>query len=426
MAAGARVLTSQLLEWISARLLVSSTSGHPPPRWPPSEAILGALADGQLADALALPDGAHARYLVHAHLRTDAPHLLLAHDQWLEREVVIKLVISPGRTARLATAAEARLLARLHHPNVVVILEVDPHGHYLVLERLDADMRDLAHLGPELVIDAFCQAGRGLAAAHARGIFHGDFKPENVVVRVETDATGSISKLWAKVADFGSAREVGALPVTRARALAKDQNDFARALWECLTVGGRPPDGEDLIPGRLHAVLGTALMTEPSQRWADMTALVDAIERGRGTTAAASGPSTDSERVSARRMLERAIAHAEDGLFSQAGQQWRELRDRLTGCDDAELGRGGFSLGAAIFNSAARATGVEMQRGYQRCVDVLEDAIRSLEAAGDLDTTHEASLLAATACDAWKNTYSPDTTEHQHLDQLARAFRERT
>ena len=51
------------------------------------------------------------------------------------------------------------------------------------------------------VLAAFVQAGRGLAAAHAAGLVHGDFKPDNVVVE---ESTGRV-----RVVDFGLARAAG-------------------------------------------------------------------------------------------------------------------------------------------------------------------------------------------------------------------------
>jgi hypothetical protein len=284
MAARARLLTLALADWVAERLVLAQSTGAPRPRWPPTKACMDALERGRMSDALTMLDDAGARYVIAGRLRPSLEHLFVARDEVLVREVVIKLIFASSSQAREAVVREATLTARLHHPNVVTIHEVDADGCYLVLERLDADMSDLAGVSRRLILDAFIQAGRGLAAAHARGICHGDFRADNVLVHIEKDRAGVPSRLWAKVADFGQAKVVGARHVAGAEPRAptstglsggcelEDQRAFAHALWECLTRPGRPLDGEELMPRWLHAVLGKALMSEPSQRWADMTA----------------------------------------------------------------------------------------------------------------------------------------------------------
>ena len=109
-------------------------------------------------------------------------------------------------------------------------------------------------------------------------------------------------------------------------------------------------------------------------------------------------------------------------MFGQAAAKWRELCERFVG-QDAELGRLGVSLGAALFTAARSQTDAARRRGFQRAFDVLEHAMRSLKLAGDSDTHREASLLAARICDAWQQTYEPDTPEHLQLIALAASLR---
>ena len=111
----------------------------------------------------------------------------LGLDEQLERQVAIK-VLSRGREpARISDRLqrEALALACLAHPNVVAIHEVGEAGGqvYLVMERVDgATLR--GWLGErrrsvDEVLAVMLQAGRGLAAAHAAGLIHRDFKPKS-------------------------------------------------------------------------------------------------------------------------------------------------------------------------------------------------------------------------------------------------------
>lgn len=147
-----------------------------------------------------------------------------AHDPQLERDVAIKVLTAPGdpvkaelasvQTIDLREAAtrtssddllrEARMMAKLSHPNVVPVYEVGLDGEsvFVVMEHIDgADLRTWLATPRELpaILAAFAQAGHGLAAAHARGIVHRDFKPDNVLI-------GSDGR--ARVADFGLSRLV--------------------------------------------------------------------------------------------------------------------------------------------------------------------------------------------------------------------------
>ena len=106
-----RSLTDALLAWVTSRLVLARTSDSPRPRWPPTSECREALADGGVAAAVKLPDAKDARYVVVDHLRHDYPHLLLARDEELGRDVVIKLIRASTELARVAAAREARLAA---------------------------------------------------------------------------------------------------------------------------------------------------------------------------------------------------------------------------------------------------------------------------------------------------------------------------
>nr|MBC7244205.1 serine/threonine protein kinase [Chloroflexota bacterium] len=103
-----------------------------------------------------------------------------------------------------AFVREARLAARLDHPNIVKISDVDEHNGipYIVMEYVPGlDLRKMIQefgwLPPEKVCTLFDQIAEALDYAHAQGIIHCDVKPSNVLV----DTDGRV-----KLVDFGIAR----------------------------------------------------------------------------------------------------------------------------------------------------------------------------------------------------------------------------
>jgi eukaryotic-like serine/threonine-protein kinase len=131
-----------------------------------------------------------------------------AYHEKLDRKLAIKLLNRaragrPDLEARLRR--EARALARLSHPNVVQVYDVgELDGRvFVVMEFVEG--RTLAEWmrenhGIDEMLALFVAAGRGLAAAHAAGVVHRDFKPDNVIVGLDGRP---------RVLDFGLAREVG-------------------------------------------------------------------------------------------------------------------------------------------------------------------------------------------------------------------------
>lgn len=114
-----------------------------------------------------------------------------AYDPKLDRKVALKL-LRRGRDPKRTQTSQARLvreaqaLAKLSHPNIVTVHDVDTYGSqlYIAMEYvegtslddwLEAERRDW-----NAIVDIFVRAGRGLAAAHVAGITHRDFKPGNV------------------------------------------------------------------------------------------------------------------------------------------------------------------------------------------------------------------------------------------------------
>ena len=264
-----------------------------------------------------------------------------AFDPDLERRVALKVLRSDdvGGEARQRLLREARAMARLAHPNVVTVHEVgSANGRdYVAMELVDgetlADWLRAEQRDPGEVIAAFVAAGRGLAAAHAAGIVHRDFKPHNVLrhrngrivvtdfgLARESHEVGASDPLAVTVPSKGkgstaqsASSPLSGLTVTGsvlgtpaymapeqwnggAVTPATDQFAYCVALWEAL-AGERPfrgptvetlraavergPDALDAseIPRRLRPVLQRGLDPDPKRRWPNMEALLSAMTK---------------------------------------------------------------------------------------------------------------------------------------------------
>ncbi|MDB4982191.1 MAG: serine/threonine kinase family protein, partial [Myxococcales bacterium] len=131
-----------------------------------------------------------------------------AYDPELDRKVAIKLLrardgAAEGRTRLLR---EAQAIAKLQHPNVVVVYDVGTFGENVFIAMEFVDGRTLGGWmaagvrSRREILEVFFSAARGLAAAHAAGLVHRDFKPDNVMVTND----GQV-----RVMDFGLARQAG-------------------------------------------------------------------------------------------------------------------------------------------------------------------------------------------------------------------------
>ena len=271
-----------------------------------------------------------------------------AHDPNLDRRIAIKVLkrsdAAPALRKRLLR--EARAMARLKHPNVLTVYEVGTEGDrdFIAMELVDGGSLDEwldRHPPREDVMAAVLAAGRGLAAAHAAGLVHRDFKPHNVL----RSRQGRVL-----VTDFGLARGMGEdsssgsgsaadvelspeaahdmtirptsvqtdsvldSPLTHTGAMIgtpaymapeqfhggapdprTDQFAFCVTAWQALT-GSRPYSGQsldelrkaasagispsvkvDLLPA-VRAALVRGLDPDPAQRWPTLDDLLDTLE----------------------------------------------------------------------------------------------------------------------------------------------------
>jgi len=133
-----------------------------------------------------------------------------AVDEQLERQVALKVLLRDGDSAlnQKRFLREARLAAKLTHPNIATVFEVGEFESnlYIVMELLEGQsLRKLLmtqRLKPEETFGIARDIARALARAHAAGVTHRDIKPENVFI-----TTPSPNTLHAKVLDFGLARQ---------------------------------------------------------------------------------------------------------------------------------------------------------------------------------------------------------------------------
>jgi serine/threonine protein kinase len=165
-----------------------------------------------------------------------------AVDEHLDREVAIKVLgaAGEGESHRRRFLREARLAARLNHPNIASIHEVgDSDGRlYIVMELLEGQpLRALLtqrRLTPEESLSIARDIARALARAHAGEVIHRDIKPENVFI-----THPSPDVMLAKVLDFGLAREELTRRRTDEEATATDLTGPGEA---CGTAGYLAPE----------------------------------------------------------------------------------------------------------------------------------------------------------------------------------------
>jgi tetratricopeptide (TPR) repeat protein len=265
-----------------------------------------------------------------------------AYDPELDRRVALKFLRGGPHVSaadlRTRLSREAQAMAQLSHANVVVVHDVGTFDDqvYVAMELVDgATLGDWLAARPRRwreVLEVFRAAGAGLAAAHAAGLVHRDFKPDNVLI-------GRDGRV--RVTDFGLARAVGGVDeegdaappsgggsdrlldarLTRSGALVgtpaymapeqiaggrvdarSDLFSFCVALFEAL-YGVRPFTGANLqelaaamragriatvtrrgVPRRVHRAVLRGLAADPAARWPAMEPLLHALAAGQHVT----------------------------------------------------------------------------------------------------------------------------------------------
>jgi tRNA A-37 threonylcarbamoyl transferase component Bud32 len=258
-----------------------------------------------------------------------------ARDLTLHRQVALKLIRAGDDEAAIRRLVrEAQAIAKISHPNVIHVYDVgwEPDGRvYIAMERIAGATLDRwtaqAPPTPAQLCEVFAAAGRGLAAAHAAGLIHRDFKPQNVIVgddgqvRVldfglacaadpdhEIDSGGRLGGMLVGVGARVTA--AGALIGTPAymspeqwrgtRADARsDQFSFCVSLFEAVAgrhpfdassrmalrasvLAGLPPGAiaelPSAVPRTLRRVMERGLAADPAARFPSMQALVAQLQ----------------------------------------------------------------------------------------------------------------------------------------------------
>jgi serine/threonine protein kinase len=144
--------------------------------------------------------------------------VFLCHDDFNNRDVAIKRVRAltsddpvDGRYSERFFNAEAALVGRLQHPNVVQIFDAvtDPHESYLVMEYVaGSTLRPYCRadqlLSLELIVEIGFKCAMALGYVYRQGLIHRDVKPANLLVMLNNGAITDV-----KISDFGSVLNLG-------------------------------------------------------------------------------------------------------------------------------------------------------------------------------------------------------------------------
>jgi eukaryotic-like serine/threonine-protein kinase len=226
--------------------------------------------------------------------------VFLARDEFHQRDVAIKRVRcgavndpNDGRFFERFFAAEAALVGRLQHPNVVQIFDAvaDPNEPYLVMEYVSGHtLRQYCRadqlLPLELIVEIGFKCAMALGYVFRQGLVHRDVKPANILAVI---TNGSITDV--KVTDFGSVLNMTAetTQVYRVGSLAymapeqldgasldsrADMYSLGAVLYHL--IAGRPPFDAPSQSAMMNQVYN-ALPMPPSQLRSGVGEGVDAV-----------------------------------------------------------------------------------------------------------------------------------------------------
>jgi serine/threonine protein kinase len=359
-----------------------------------------------------------------------------ARQTSLGRPVALKRILpgSSDHDARERFVAEARVTARLDHPNIVPIhdLGADPDGSPFLAMKLvtgtpwsrllhprdDEDRSRAAGLDRDGHLAILASVGNAVACAHSRGIIHRDLKPENVMVgefgevlvldwglaaefvdrpdaerlaehvRTADEPAGTPSYMAPELADArgseqGPWTDVYLLGAILHEVLTGEPPHKGKSFWSVLAAASEsaPPRFPDSVPAELQAICRRALAASPADRYPTVSAFQGALQ--------AYAKHRESLKVSsaAAAALERARSASSLRSSAETSQVYSSYAEAVALSRQAQLLWDG--------NESARTCEVAARSGY---------ASAAL-AAGDV-------ALARTQADA----IAPDAPERRDLE----------
>nr|WP_255216734.1 serine/threonine-protein kinase [Pseudenhygromyxa sp. WMMC2535] len=295
-------------------------------------------------------------------------HVWKAHDPHLDRVVALKLLraqaLRQSPRARDQLLAEAASMGRLTHPNIVRVYDLgDADGElYVAMEFIEGlTLRSWqAQQNPDwrTLLRIYLQAGEGLAGAHAEGLVHGDFKPDNVLIGDDGRVLVSdfavaqhLSRAQASLAGSGrsSGREAARLIDEESWPEAAEQTPFETSLGaHALPIMGTPAY---MAPEQLDGEIADAL----ADQFAFCVALWEALfgvrpfnGRTRAQLREAIAAGRPRPPSAATRLPKRLLAILQRGLAEDPAQRYPSLGALLHELDALASRRRRWLLGAGL------------------------------------------------------------------------------
>lgn len=222
-------------------------------------------------------------------------HVYRAFQPAVGREVAIKVIRpelanEPEFIRRFE--AEAQLIASLEHPQIVPVFDYwrEPDSAFLVTRRFEhGSLQDALAAGPlttSVAVGILSQIGGALAAAHRRGVVHGDLRPENVLIDGEgnaylSDFAMSFAPADASMLNDERSDPAFAAPERRNGAGATQQSDvYSFGALADHALSGAVGDGEmpeSPLVGPVAGIVAQAMAEDPEDRYADVESFLDAL-----------------------------------------------------------------------------------------------------------------------------------------------------